>query len=355
MTEEAFPDDYFDIEPTGDVAKPVLFIQCLFGGYGPSGPVPQIGVIGPLDNPVSSAIAPLPPTFPMGHFGIHATIIKHVMFVCSPGTIIENHYKQHLTLPGQCFTYKVSQNVWLPLGTPMHSHRLGAAVTHMGRFIVALGGRKYPTPLSSIEVLNTRKPKAWKTLSKLALPHPTYDHCAVAINDTAIFVTGGHGHESQAVIMDFYSKKFAFEEPMHYPRRQVSLSTTLLILNVYQSESNHISLQHSCIRAEIKGNPGIIVAGGTSDLIASIRPVEFFDLAEMKWKSLGRAREGRRFPGLTVMGKHLTLSGGETIDQKGQKVILDSMETLIGHQWVPLGQKLPEKRSRFAIIQLPRP
>ena len=60
------------------------------------------------------------------------------------------------------------------------------------------------------------------------------------------------------------------------------------------------------------------------------------------------------FAGLLVMGKHLLVAGGETTDELGRTLILDSMETLISNRWVPLRQKLPERRSRFALIRIPR-
>ncbi len=85
------------------------------------------------------------------------------------------------------------------------------------------GGNRFPAPLSSIEVLNTRKPERWRTLSKLTLPNPTYDHCSVAINKTTIFVTGGFGQESQAIMLDLRDKKSIPEEPMRQPRRKVKI------------------------------------------------------------------------------------------------------------------------------------
>ena len=60
------------------------------------------------------------------------------------------------------------------------------------------------------------------------------------------------------------------------------------------------------------------------------------------------------FSGLLVMGKHLLVAGGETTDQLGRTIILDSMETLVKKRWVPLRQKLPERRSRFSLIRIPR-
>ena len=47
------------------------------------------------------------------------------------------------------------------------------------------------------------------------------------------------------------------------------------------------------------------MAGGSSDADPALTLVEFFDLDQAIWMSLGRLREGRRFPGLLVMGKHL--------------------------------------------------
>ena len=97
-------------------------------------------------------------------------------------------------------------------------------MTRMGRFIIVSGGNRFPAPLSSIEVLNTRKPEKWRTLSKLTLPNPTYDHCSVAVNKTTMFVTGGFGQESQAYMMDLLNKNYKAEASMKQPRRSVSFS-----------------------------------------------------------------------------------------------------------------------------------
>ena len=116
----------------------------------------------------------------------------------------------------------------------------------------------------------------------------------------------------------------------------------------------YLIFQHSCVKARVNGREGVIVAGGSSDADPALTSVEFFDLKTNRWRSLGRTREGRRFPGLMVMGKHLLIAGGETTDQIDRTVILDSMETLVGKRWVPLRQKLPERRSRFSLLRIPR-
>ena len=82
-------------------------------------------------------------------------------------------------------------------------------------------------------------------------------------------------------------------------------------------------------------------------------PVEFYDLEKRNWANLGELKEGRKFPGLTTIGDHLYVLGGESFDDQGQRVVMDSMEALLGHQWVPLRETLPEKRSRFAMIRIP--
>ena len=56
--------------------------------------------------------------------------------------------------------------------------------------------------------------------------------------------------------------------------------------------------QHSCVKARVNGKEGIIVAGGASDADPAVNLVEFFDLEQSSWVSLGRLREGRRFPGI---------------------------------------------------------
>ena len=55
--------------------------------------------------------------------------------------------------------------------------------------------------------------------------------------------------------------------------------------------------QHSCVKARVNGKEGVIVAGGSSDADPALTLVEFFDLSSSTWISLGRLREGRRFPG----------------------------------------------------------
>ena len=67
--------------------------------------------------------------------------------------------------------------------------------------------------------------------------------------------------------------------------------------------------QHACVKARVNGREGVIVAGGASDASAALSSLEFFDLGMSKWLNLGRMREGRRFPGLMVMGKHLLVAG----------------------------------------------
>lgn len=63
----------------------------------------------------------------------------------------------------------------------------------------------------------------------MTLPRPTYDHCVVALNKTAILMTGGIGQESQAILMDLKAKKWYTMSPMKQPRRQVSKSHVILL------------------------------------------------------------------------------------------------------------------------------
>ena len=249
---EAFPDDYFDegeddddeddeddIEEDDDEdddgvlkmnTKPMTFYHCLFGGYGPLGPIAAVGHVGAaFITRVAPIISPLPPAFPLGSQGIFATIYKKQIFTCSPGAVPENGQffsffgmGQRVFQAGQCYSYARQSRSWRPFSSPMNSYRGGASIARMGRFIVASGGNRFPAPLSSIEVLNTRKPERWRTLSKLTLPNPTYDHCTVAINKTSLLVTGGFGQESQAIVLDLLGKKYEAQQPMTQPRRKVS-------------------------------------------------------------------------------------------------------------------------------------
>ena len=77
-------------------------------------------------------------------------------------------------------------------------------------------------PLNSIEVLSTRNPNRWRTLNRLTLPRPTYDNCIVAVNKTAVVMTGGVGQESQVVMLDLKDKRYFSMAPLKQPRRKVS-------------------------------------------------------------------------------------------------------------------------------------
>ena len=98
----------------------------------------------------------------------------------------------------------------------------------------------------------------------------------------------------------------------------------------------------------------MIVAGGASDAIPALASLEFFDAENGEWLSLGRMREGRRFPGLLVLGGNLVVAGGEATDRLGRTVVLDDMETLRRRTWRPVKQRLDQPRSRFATLRIPR-
>ncbi len=54
---------------------------------------------------------------------------------------------------------------------------------------------------------------------------------------------------------------------------------------------------------------GVIVAGGSSDAVPALASLEFFDLRHGRWLSLGRMRQGRRFPGILVIARNLIVMG----------------------------------------------
>jgi len=86
------------------------------------------------------------------------------------------------------------------------------------------GGRSFPSSLNSIEVMNTRNPRRWVTLPRLALPVATYGHCAAPVNETAMLIAGGFGSEAQSIVIDLKSKRWQpTDEPMKQPRREVSV------------------------------------------------------------------------------------------------------------------------------------
>ena len=85
--------------------------------------------------------------------------------------------------------------------------------------------------------------------------------------------------------------------------------------------------------ARIDGREGIIVAGGSSDGFPAMTAVEFFDLENSQWLDMGTLRQGRLFPGLTTIGNHLYVLGGEAFDNHDQRIVFDSMEALLGNHW----------------------
>ena len=69
----------------------MTFYHCLFGGYGPNGPMAGVGHVGAAFIRRRSPIIPaLPRSFPLGSQGVQATIFKKTLFVCSPGAAVEN-------------------------------------------------------------------------------------------------------------------------------------------------------------------------------------------------------------------------------------------------------------------------
>ena len=69
----------------------MTFYHCLFGGYGPAGPMAGVGHVGAaFIRRRSPIIPPLPRSFPLGSQGVQATVFKKTLFVCSPGAAVEN-------------------------------------------------------------------------------------------------------------------------------------------------------------------------------------------------------------------------------------------------------------------------
>ena len=77
--------------------------------------------------------------------------------------------------------------------------------------------------LNTIEVLSTRKPGKWRSLTKFRLPNSTYDHCTVSVNKTSLMIIGGYGQESQAAIVDLKYKTYRQMDTLKQPRRQVCM------------------------------------------------------------------------------------------------------------------------------------
>ena len=99
--------------------------------------------------------------------------------------------------------------------------------------------------------------------------------------------------------MQFHEKHFLF---YLFDFTSFFVDFRALHVRMYQVPTSDIHifyffLQHSCVKARVNGKEGVIVAGGSSDADPALTLVEFFDLSSSTWISLGRLREGRRFPG----------------------------------------------------------
>ncbi len=174
------------------------------GGYGPRGPLSGVGHLLPTTPTLSRTprrvlVPSLPTEFPLGDEGMFSAVMGPTLFACSPGATIASErvfspffrfdpFGLRTTTTaaslqsGRCFSYSTALSAWQPFGGIMNTFRGGGTVTRMGRFLVVTGGRRFPSALGSIEVLNTRNPRRWVTLNRLALPRATFDHCVVAVN-----------------------------------------------------------------------------------------------------------------------------------------------------------------------------
>jgi hypothetical protein len=91
---------------------------------------------------------------------------------------------------------------------------------------------------------------------------------------------------------------------------------------VFESALTIVSIfKHSCTKAKVNGRDGVIVAGGASDAIPALASLEFYDLEKATWLSLGRMREGRRYPGIFVLAGNLVVAG-ESLQRPERRTIL---------------------------------
>ena len=132
--------------------------------------------------------SPIPSFFPLGYGGTYTSMVNGSLYMCSPGAVkqttrfvpsffgpVQTRTTEELQ-SGSCVTYNAGAGEWQKAGGEMNSYRAGGSMTKLGNFMVATGGRQFPSSLRTIEVMSTRRPGKWRVLSKFQLvsliPYP---------------------------------------------------------------------------------------------------------------------------------------------------------------------------------------
>ena len=63
------------------------------------------------------------------------------------------------------------------------------------------------------------------------------------------------------------------------------------------------------MKVRINGRDGIIAGGGKATGNLALNSLEFFDLRTAQWYSLGRMKQARRFPSLSIINGKLVVTG----------------------------------------------
>ena len=125
--------------------------------------------------------SPIPSFFPLGYGGTYTSMVNGSLYMCSPGAVkqttrfvpsffgpVQTRTTEELQ-SGSCVTYNAGAGEWQKAGGEMNSYRAGGSMTKLGNFMVATGGRQFPSSLRTIEVMSTRRPGKWRVLSKFQL------------------------------------------------------------------------------------------------------------------------------------------------------------------------------------------
>jgi len=313
---------------------PIIMFFVLLGGFGTNGSISLIDLLNTgLGNSAQAlSIAPLPASVLQGGECSSAYTDRSITS-CGRGYRSLSPYGYQYN-PGSCYSYGLQSQRWEARGGKMRSFRKGAAVTKLGRYLLASGGTRQKRSLSTVEVFDPAQPEGgWRDIEGMRLPTGVSEHCAVTFKGRKgkeIVVTGGKEKRNRAIKFNLKTKRWYSLNEMNRGRRN-----------------------HACVKATLNGHPGLIVSGGSGGGNSSLSSVEFYDAKTGTWLNMPRLRKGRSGHVMTITRGKLMVAGGEKRGRKGRQY-LDDVEIFTGKRWVKSKQKLDRPRSRFSLVKLPK-
>lgn len=202
---------------------------------------------------------------------------------------------QDSNIHNECYYLNIGSSSWVLTNPMVASRRYAASVTMPDGRLVILGGYNTGSAwLDTVEVKEAGNGKPFNMVDGWKLPRKMFDLCAVAINNTHIFIAGGS----------------------MYGKPQVEAADILdTTTNTWHSLPN-MPLARSapgCILTEVNGESGILVTGGlNSEQLEQTKRTEFLSLSTHKWTQLENLVQDRMGHNIFQLGakNKLTVVGG---------------------------------------------